>query len=427
MLEALAAVEAERLAGIHPAGAAGVRPARRVRSGRRRGSRRWPRRWPRADASRSSAASRASGPTSASPGARGPGVHLGEILRESVALLGGKGGGAPELAQGSGPDGGPAGRGARRSRGRAPGEADDDGHRPGRSPSLARFAPGPPAGLERGRGRCRGRPGRRPGGLGRRHDAPAGGRGWAAPAPARRGDPLRPVRGRAGQRRVHRPSWARSWSDSPPSPTGSSSCPSSGRPRRCAGPSASARSTEACSTFPAWLGIVHVFDPLLYQAGQGRGGAILALHVPLRGDHGLPRPLPAQGPPLGSRGSRFTQRDERGAPSAAVLAGGAEGEDERVALAARPPPCGAARRYPCRAPRGPRGARLGAGLEPVGHHVGGIRGAEGVQVEGPVDGEAVLHGRSEGEGHREGGRAQRRCRSRAPGWGSGRCGGWPSP
>jgi len=30
---------------------------------------------------------------------------------------------------------------------------------------------------------------------------------------------------------------------------------------------------------PAWLGIVHVFDPLLYQAGQGRGGAILALHV----------------------------------------------------------------------------------------------------------------------------------------------------
>jgi alanyl-tRNA synthetase len=37
--------------------------------------------------------------------ARGPGVHLGEILRESAALLGGKGGGAPELAQGSGPDG----------------------------------------------------------------------------------------------------------------------------------------------------------------------------------------------------------------------------------------------------------------------------------------------------------------------------------
>ena len=36
--------------------------------------------------------------------ARGPGVNLGERLREAVALLGGKGGGAPELAQGSGPD-----------------------------------------------------------------------------------------------------------------------------------------------------------------------------------------------------------------------------------------------------------------------------------------------------------------------------------
>ncbi len=35
---------------------------------------------------------------------RGPGVHLGEILRESAALLGGKGGGAPDLAQGSGPE-----------------------------------------------------------------------------------------------------------------------------------------------------------------------------------------------------------------------------------------------------------------------------------------------------------------------------------
>ena len=35
--------------------------------------------------------------------ARGPGVHLGELLRESVGLLGGKGGGAPDLAQGSGP------------------------------------------------------------------------------------------------------------------------------------------------------------------------------------------------------------------------------------------------------------------------------------------------------------------------------------
>ncbi len=36
--------------------------------------------------------------------ARGPGVHLGELLRESAETLGGKGGGAPELAQGSGPD-----------------------------------------------------------------------------------------------------------------------------------------------------------------------------------------------------------------------------------------------------------------------------------------------------------------------------------
>jgi alanyl-tRNA synthetase len=36
--------------------------------------------------------------------ARGPGANLGNLLRESVALLGGKGGGAPELAQGSGPD-----------------------------------------------------------------------------------------------------------------------------------------------------------------------------------------------------------------------------------------------------------------------------------------------------------------------------------
>ena len=34
---------------------------------------------------------------------RGPGAHLGEVLREAVALLGGKGGGSPDLAQGSGP------------------------------------------------------------------------------------------------------------------------------------------------------------------------------------------------------------------------------------------------------------------------------------------------------------------------------------
>jgi len=35
---------------------------------------------------------------------RGPGAHLGEILREAVTVLGGKGGGAPDLSQGSGPD-----------------------------------------------------------------------------------------------------------------------------------------------------------------------------------------------------------------------------------------------------------------------------------------------------------------------------------
>jgi len=30
---------------------------------------------------------------------------------------------------------------------------------------------------------------------------------------------------------------------------------------------------------PAWLGVVHLFDPLLYQAGQGNGAVILALHA----------------------------------------------------------------------------------------------------------------------------------------------------
>jgi alanyl-tRNA synthetase len=34
---------------------------------------------------------------------RGAGPHLGELLREAAVLLGGKGGGAPDLAQGSGP------------------------------------------------------------------------------------------------------------------------------------------------------------------------------------------------------------------------------------------------------------------------------------------------------------------------------------
>jgi uncharacterized membrane protein YagU involved in acid resistance len=31
--------------------------------------------------------------------------------------------------------------------------------------------------------------------------------------------------------------------------------------------------------FPAWYGMVQLFDPLLYQAGEGLQGAILALHV----------------------------------------------------------------------------------------------------------------------------------------------------
>jgi alanyl-tRNA synthetase len=35
---------------------------------------------------------------------RGPGVHLGEVLREAASILGGKGGGSPDLAQGSGTD-----------------------------------------------------------------------------------------------------------------------------------------------------------------------------------------------------------------------------------------------------------------------------------------------------------------------------------
>jgi hypothetical protein len=30
---------------------------------------------------------------------------------------------------------------------------------------------------------------------------------------------------------------------------------------------------------PAWLVVVHVFDPLLYEAGRGRGPVIIALHV----------------------------------------------------------------------------------------------------------------------------------------------------
>jgi alanyl-tRNA synthetase len=33
---------------------------------------------------------------------RGPGVDLGALLKEALALLGGKGGGSPDLAQGRG-------------------------------------------------------------------------------------------------------------------------------------------------------------------------------------------------------------------------------------------------------------------------------------------------------------------------------------
>ncbi len=58
-----------------------------------------------------------------------------------------------------------------------------------------------------------------------------------------------------------------------------------------------ARSVRVGATYgailyvPAWLGIVHVFDPLLYQAGQGRGPAVLALHVLYGGLLGLVVPL----------------------------------------------------------------------------------------------------------------------------------------
>ena len=104
LLEALAAVEAERLAGTHPAGAplsvrldgalgspAGLKAVAQSLAARGRvalvGG---------VDGGRAHLCFAR---------ARGPGAHLGEILRESAALLGGKGGGAPELAQGSGPDG----------------------------------------------------------------------------------------------------------------------------------------------------------------------------------------------------------------------------------------------------------------------------------------------------------------------------------
>jgi alanyl-tRNA synthetase len=36
---------------------------------------------------------------------KGPGPSMGDALKAAVALLGGKGGGAPDLAQGGGPEG----------------------------------------------------------------------------------------------------------------------------------------------------------------------------------------------------------------------------------------------------------------------------------------------------------------------------------
>ena len=42
---------------------------------------------------------------------------------------------------------------------------------------------------------------------------------------------------------------------------------------------------------PAWVFFVHVFDPLLYQAAEGRGGAVLALHVVFGATLGLVVPV----------------------------------------------------------------------------------------------------------------------------------------
>jgi alanyl-tRNA synthetase len=101
MLEALAAFEAERLDLSRPAGSpvaarvegslatpAGLKPLAQALAARGRvallGG---------ADAERAHLCF-------ARP--KGPGPHLGDLLREAAALLGGKGGGAPDLAQGSG-------------------------------------------------------------------------------------------------------------------------------------------------------------------------------------------------------------------------------------------------------------------------------------------------------------------------------------
>ena len=103
LLEALATVEAERLAGIHPAGVpvaakldgplglpAGLKAVAQALAAR----------------GRIALVGGVEGDRAhlCFARARGPGVNLGNLLRGSVALLGGKGGGAPELAQGSGPD-----------------------------------------------------------------------------------------------------------------------------------------------------------------------------------------------------------------------------------------------------------------------------------------------------------------------------------
>jgi alanyl-tRNA synthetase len=103
LLEALAVVEAERLAGIHPAGVpvsarldgplgspAGLKAVAQALAAR----------------GRIALVGGVEGDRAhlCFARARGPGANLGNLLRESVALLGGKGGGAPELAQGSGPD-----------------------------------------------------------------------------------------------------------------------------------------------------------------------------------------------------------------------------------------------------------------------------------------------------------------------------------
>jgi alanyl-tRNA synthetase len=105
MLRTLAEAEAERLAG---GGGAGVVRAVLVPPGGGSAA------WLRAVASGLAGRGRIAllGGVEAGKGAlcfarpKGPGPSMGDLLKEAVALLGGKGGGAPELAQGGGPDGG---------------------------------------------------------------------------------------------------------------------------------------------------------------------------------------------------------------------------------------------------------------------------------------------------------------------------------